>query len=427
MENKLSFIQETYKSIFIIFLISMYGIARENSMVMLLVAILLLFIELRTNKNNVFYWSFFLIPNIRFLDTTSVKFLVNFLMVIPIVKYTICYDFFRKRFLGILFGLALFLFEVLHIVYFETYDTLFPTIAWGLSFSLCIMASTDKSIAINKGDIYDSLSVGIIFSSLLYLIAEPKSVFTNYYNFTERFIAYADDPNYFSLYILYCLSTWILIDKKKYRFGTFAIVAFIGFLTSSKMEFILSSLIFIYIAIDFFRKNNVKGIIKKLPLILFVLIIFVSYKIETILDYCAHILTRMGGVGASIDTITTGRFHLQMYYLNDFVESFSDYILGFGFTYFRFLGEPSVRGAHNTYIDILVAWGIIGSIFFFMIIYLWVLKSKRVYIQNKHLKSSAYFPIIIFCLVLCSLSCFSANMFPFMLMAVFPFLNKNRN
>ena len=97
MENKLSFIQETYKSIFIIFLISMYGIARENSMVMLLVAILLLFIELRTNKNNVFYWSFFLIPNIRFLDTTSVKFLVNFLMVIPIVKYTICYDFFRHR------------------------------------------------------------------------------------------------------------------------------------------------------------------------------------------------------------------------------------------------------------------------------------------------------------------------------------------
>lgn len=427
MENKLSFIQETYKSIFIIFLISMYGIARENIMVMFLVAVLLLFIELRTNKNNIFYWSFFLIPNIRFLDTTSVKFLVNFLMVIPIVKYMICYDFFRKRFLGIIFGLALFLLEVLHIVYFETYDILFPTIAWGLSFSLCIMASTDKSITINKGDIYDSLSVGIIFSSLIYLIAEPKSVFTNFYNFTERFIAYADDPNYFSLYILYCLSTWILIDKKKYRFGTFAIVAFIGFLTSSKMEFILSSLIFIYIAIDFFRKNNVKNIIKKLPLILFALTVFVSYKMETILDYCEHILTRMGGVGASIDTITTGRFHLQMYYLNDFVESFSDYILGFGFTYFRFLGEPSVRGAHNTYIDILAAWGIIGSIFFFMIIYFWVHKSKYVYIQNRHLKSSAYFPTTIFCLVLCSLSCFSANMFPFMLMAVFPFLNKDRN
>lgn len=425
--DKPNFIQESYKNIIILFVISAYGITKESSIVILMVATLLLFAIVKTDKNNIFYWSFFLIPNIRFLDITGVKFLVNFLMVMPIIKYFFCYDMLKKRSVAILMGLGLFLFETIHIIYFETYNIFFPLVSWALSFSLCIMATTDKNVLINKGDIYDSLSTGIIFSSLLYLLAEPKAVFLNFFDFKDRFIAYADDPNYFSLYILYCLSTWILIDKKKYRFGTFVLVAFIGFLTSSKMEFILSSLIFVYIAFNFFRKNNIKKIIKKLPLIVLALTIFVSYKLETILDYCEHIIARMGGVGASIDTITTGRFHLQIYYLNDFVESFPNYIFGSGFNYFRFLGEPSVRGAHNTYIDILAAWGIVGSIFFFMIIYLWLLKSKCVYTQNRYLKSTSYFPIIIFCLVLCSLSCFSANMFPFMLMAVFPFLNKDRN
>lgn len=426
MEKRLGFLEESYKYIVIIFLISVYGIAKESSSVMLMVTVFLLAMVLRTSRNNIFYWSFFLIPNIRFLDVTGVKFLVNFLMVLPIIKYFFCYDMLKKRSVAILMGLGLFLFEMIHVLYFETYNIFFPLVSWALSFSLCIMATTDKSVLINKGDIYDSLSMGIIFSSLLYLFAEPKALVLNFYDFKERFVAYADDPNYFSVYILTCLSIWIFTSRSKYRYISFFLIAFIGFLTSSKMEFILSSFVFIHISIRFFDKNSAKKIIKKLPLILATMMIVVFYKIEAILNYYDHIIARMGGTGASIDTITTGRFHLQLYYLNDFLDSFSAYILGSGFNYFRFLGEPSIRGAHNTYIDILAAWGIAGGIYFVCLLTLWVNISKNIYKTNiLKTEKNAYFPLVIFSISLLSLSCFSANMFPFLILANFPFLRKS--
>lgn len=425
MNDKDSFIQESYKYILIAFLVSIYGIAKESASIMFLTAIFLLFVVLKTSKKNIFYWSFFFIPNIRLLDVTEVTFIVNFLMVTPIVKYIFCYDFLKKRSLGILMGLGLFLFECIHIIYFETFNIFFPTIAWALAFALCIMASTDKNILLNKGDIYDALSVGIIFSSLIYLLAEPKAVFLNFYDFKERFIAYADDPNYFSLYILYCLSTWLMIEKNKCRYITFMGIGFIGFLTSSKMEFLLSSLIFTYIAISFFWKNNIKKVLYKLPILLCIISGFIISKIDVIIKYYENIISRMGGTGASLDTLTTGRFHLQLYYLNDFIESFSSYILGSGFTYFKFLGEPSVRGAHNTFIDILAAWGIVGGVFFIIVLYCWIIKSKTNYLATNQAKYICYLPITIFVMSLCALSCFSANMFPFLILANFPFLKSN--
>lgn len=360
-----------------------------------------------------FCWSFFLIPNIRLFDNLEVTILVNVLMVVPLFFY-LGTKIIKKegKIMGFPIFAAFFLYsmEKLHLMSSSMSDA--PLISWVFAFLLCCYMTLDNETNIKKNDVLYGLAVGIIFSAAVYLISNAsytENLLENVFD-GARFAAYGDDPNYYSLYICLSLSSIVIKDKiRKLDYIIMCLLICIGFLTASKMCLVLMIVNIVYLILT--TNDNVNKFTRNAVIFVAICIISFIYK-EYIAMFFDNLFNRAGGNKMTLDSLTTGRYSIIVEYVKLLLEDFKTLMFGKGFQYHMFINTVSGKGAHNTYLDFILAWGFVGTLLFFSIMKLWVDKCNKKRCVYKYSRVSK-FPLLILLINCLDLSCFSANMFFF--------------
>ena len=223
-----------------------------------------------------------------------------------------------------------------------------------------------------------------------------------------RFVGLTRDANYFATYSLI-----IIFASKKLIVRLVCIV--LGLFSTSKMFLLLLLLglvlTFMYkliAAIKLNKRFNFEKI--KIPMLICIICLILSI----VSGLLAMIVDKYIYRFLEYD-LTTGRAEIQAEYFTQFISNPISFIFGRGLSYRWYYDVPfSIETniiAHNTYLDILLSYGILGIGIFIYIVY----KIVKAY-KSENSKASVL--LFIFALLLFALSFLSADLFVFLLFIV---------
>ena len=375
---------------------------------------IVIFLMIKSKNEELFYLSLFLVPNIRIMDNIGVTFAVNILMSLPAIIYL-----FRKRIkietkVG-LFVIFLFCIELLHIIALFNYNNLLPAVScfMGMLFCLSLLCDKDKVINVKKAWVY--FVGGIFFSTFAYFachIDYAINIVNNVMS-NRRFSAFAGEPNYFALYICLALSVVFLFEKLSiWHFVVVFGLIFIGLTTSSKMCFILmAAIVTLGIVYNLVFSFNPKRAMMNFFLFVVLLAIAFVFRNELVL-FVNKFMSRSGIIGNSIDidALTSNRSTIINNYLNELKTNPIALWLGYGLQYYNHFDNIGNPAAHNTFFDILLAWGVGGTILFIVII-CYAINAYKITSSNKRLRFFNFFPLLILLVNFMDLSCLNSTMF----------------
>ena len=408
--SKTSFLKKNI--IFVIIAAILCILAKESSKPLLISAIVVIVLAMTISSfDNKFCWSIFLVPNIRLFDALESTFIVNILFVVPLIFYLFRLRDFNKVFPVVGAGI-LFIIEYIHKIIFVS--PIINLAGWVLAFIWCCYALLDEKCNINKSDVTYALATGVIFSGVVFLLNNPEfaSDLVNNVLVGHRLEAYASDPNAYSTYLCIALSAIVIKSELKLTDYVFiAILIVLGFLTTSKMCLLLIAVNLLFLIIG--TTTHVNKLLRNT--LIFIVLCFFAYIFRDLIGmFIDNFFKRAGGSNWNMNTLTSGRFNIQKEYIEALQTNIPLLLFGNGFIYFRTFITPSFRQAHNTYLDILLSWGIVGTIIFLLVIAVWIeLYKKKNAVRSYTLKSK--FPTMILLLCFSSLSLFSAGMFFFMI------------
>ena len=399
------------KNIFFMSITGLFSVIGANNTNLLIVAVVTIIAGMVfSSYEHRFCWSLFLVPNIRLFDGLGFTYMVNILFIIPLFIYILDPKK-RKSGIVLVYAFTLFTVEVFHKVFYS--NSMIELYGWVLAFIWCVYATLDNTMDINKDDATYALMSGVIFSGTVFLINHPDMTSDLIQKVVagHRFEAYASDPNAYATYL--CLALSALIIKKKFKSIdlVFMIVLFaFGMLTTSKMCMILLAVSMTYFILKML--SNYNNYIKSFVILALIFILGYYFK-DTLVQLLENVIDRAGGTGdVSLDSLTSNRYKIQMNYLNILFNDPMTLIFGKGFSYHKHLPAITSQQAHNTYLDIILSWGIVGTVVFLLTLYAWVKKYKQK-IHDVNFSFSSKLPVFILMLSFFSLSFFSAGMFFF--------------
>lgn len=367
-----------------------------------------------TDEQN-FYFGCFLMPMLGIFDITGVTYLPNILVAVPLVMYILRGKFRFKTF-PVIATAVLFIVELIHMAVLNNLSNLLQNVSTFLSMFYCLSILLDDQVDLKLKNICHSLSAGIFASSVIFMLSTGMfnaDIVDNVIG-GQRFAAYTRDPNYFSLYI--CLAVAMLFTLKKHRALDYiflvALTAF-GLLTASRMCFIL--LVFIAVVGILYnslkinnraRSNFAVGTVAVLGVSIFIFRDSVYTLFQNLLD--------RSGISSGISNIdmtqlTAGRTDIVADYLNILSSNITCLTVGYGLQYHKYLTAFHGAGAHNTYLDIVLAWGILGAAIMLIVVFVWVTEYRKIIPREKDFIS--WLPFVVLLLNLFDLSCLSATMF----------------
>lgn len=423
--NKGVFLQCKWIEILVFAILVVLG-NRITTSLHILAAVFVAICILKSDVEDAFCWSILLIPNIRVFDNLGYTFIVNLLLALPLIVYFIRRGL-NRIYLPVFGAIALFVVELLHGFALDNLNSAVNLIGWTLNFILCITITMDHSVKIKKENVFGALTTGVILSATMYLISVGTSMFEIISSMSSniRLEAYANDPNYYSTYICLAMAYVLYINGKDViRIVAMLLLTGIGLLTASKMCLLI--MLFEY-AVFFLQllKPDIKG--RKNRRFILGLFLIGGVAVFLLRDYVGMIIEnffRRLGIAASgvidVNKVTTGRLGIVSEYIEILFNNFKCLLFGYGFNYHQFLGQSSGHGAHNTYLDIILSWGILGVIIFSIVIYCWLYSYCKVRAIRK-IQMIAMLPMFVLLLNFFSLSCLSANVFPFLItVAIIP-------
>ncbi len=287
---------------------------------------------------------------------------------------------------------------------------------WISLFFLVITATMKKWIDVNKILIYSF--AGFFFAAGLCLInvlrqwGSISSVPTAY-----RFIGMLRDANYYALFgvvISFAILNYINALKGKILFVVTMIVTLFSI---SKMSILLYTIgIFLYCLSPFLEKKarlKKRTVVCVLLSIAAIVLLFDWFQNTSIYGMLADKFTfRLDN-----NSLTTGRDHLQSFYIDKFFSDPSTMIFGKSLNYNIYYNATySVYEnmvAHNTYIDMLLSFGLVGTVFYMIVL----IKTIELYKYNFNsiIKLNRYILPFLFMLSLLALSYLKADGFSVMI------------
>lgn len=410
--------------LFLILVISLLAYVSGMS-TFLFLPFFLLTIRILTQKTEAnIYLSLFLIPNIRMFDNLKISFLVNSLLFLVFLKYCLL----EKKGINtmVLVNLAiLFFLEFSHIFSTGNISEYIPLVSWLSSWGIAFSIIFDKELKIKKEYFYWYLATGVLFSTLFG--AAIGNGFINLISLNPyfRFAGMAGDPNFFATYILLIIfSTQTMLErdyesKNKYIFS-FLFFSMLGFLTLSKMFLLIYSTMIginfiLFIGSNLKRKNKKQRRFFTILSGTFLIVgfIFKDFLFQIFNNFATR-FSDSSVSGTALNQLTTGRSSLVAFYLAELGKDAKLYLFGDGLSYETTFSTLAV---HNTYMDVILSWGVVGIIALLAIGGYAIYYCFNNYIWSKEVYS--YFPLIVFAVTLFSLSFLSADMFPLVLMFVF--------
>lgn len=209
--------------------------------------------------------------------------------------------------------------------------------------------------------------------------------------YSNRFSGLNGDPNYYSVNMLLGLALilYLLIKKEmKINKGVFLIILLIFFGAQTNSKTFLLTLVGIFaltIYALFKNKRYFFGF-----LFMFVIIIFAFLTISGKIPIFNTVFNRLKS-DTSISDLTTKRSDIAISYFNFFNSNPIVYFFGNGFN----SGLINNKVPHNTYIDFIYNFGILGSILFLYV----VLFNTRFYKKEKNISNYIPLAIILICYI----------------------------
>jgi len=226
-----------------------------------------------------------------------------------------------------------------------------------------------------------------------------------------RFSGLQLDPNYYSIGILLVLYALILLFIKKnvsriLLLPLMVSITYFGFLTYSRL-FVLVFILMLTVPIYYIFTKQKQFIVS----IFIIGLLFISvYYLMSESTYFFEIIERF-----NVEDISNNRFRIW----NDYFYFLSQNIgaLTFG----RGIGAPYYgrSATHNTYLELVYYLGLLGSLLYVLFIVL-ILSSKRSFTRITYLN---YFILILFLIMIGTLSLFKANELMFYIMIIWIVIN----
>ena len=409
-----SFLQKEGLSIILIFFFATLGNRYGSSLILKGVVLLIAFCILTSNVEHAFCWAVLLVPNIRLLNGIGYSFIVNILMALPLVNYLFQ---FRKISKTSLIGfLSLLGMELVHDLVLCKLNNFTEILGWTLNILLCTVILTDPKVHVSKDDVFSAFSIGIIFSALSYILSTSSSI-SFIIRTSTRFVGFAGEPNYYALYICLAIACILSVSGTKgYKFTVLILLMGIGFLTASKMCILLMAVELLMIYAQAFNnakenRKNKRFLLVTLIGFLIVAVIFRKYLIIVLQTFIRRLGQNFKN-GLDLSTLTTKRTDIYLEYLKIIFSNLKCLFWGYGLRYNLYLGMSTGQVAHSTYFDVLLSWGVVGSIIFFVLVGVWVSSFKQARGITK-VGAIRLIPIIVLLINFLDLSCLSAGMFAF--------------
>lgn len=385
--------------------------------VLILAFIYAIYIILKNNSENNYKLLFLLLPNVRILDGIGFNYAVNIIYLLIGIKYIL-----ERRKCNLTTYIAvmlLFIWELIHSVFYLNVGTFLFTI-FNISFDLFIFLLLIEDNVIDFETDINYLSYGCFVSAFIYFLSN-KDTITRLVTSVYRFEAYGNDPNYYSVYILVAITGLLIClknkDKMYWKIIKIFILAFLGLLTSSKMYVLcFLGLSIAYVIMIFIQKERIS--FKALGRVILIAAILILLFHDYVSFFINKFLERFNETfyTTALGNFTTGRIDTLINYINILSKDWISLFFGRGAIYYQYYREHGfsyILAAHNTYFDILLSEGVIGVVFILLGYFIIVNKCLLPYKENRKLN---YLPIIVFLVVIFGLSCYTTDMFWYLLL-----------
>ena len=361
---------------------------------------------------------FFIHPNSALFDNIGFTYLFNFSVVIVVIKILL----FSKLKLpkkSLLLFIILLLFEIFScLISTFTNLSMFSLVSWTSSYLVLIIASyNQEKISFEK--IYRYFFVGFccafITGWMEPILKWGVNIPTGY-----RFTGLLRDPNYYSidaLFLIFSASTYATLCNKN-KFLYIIPLVFMGLCSVSKTFILLLFLgIFISIVLNI-KKINFKNLI--LGFIIILIVIMLAYKyglIDLIMDKYLY--------RSETTSLLTGRDKLWIFYISSLLKNPLILLFGKSLTYYSKILNPGIIDsfftnfvAHNTYLDFILSWGIIGTILYLIFLSTIFQNFKNYYSNFKNKEKNLNFILCttLFLAVIFVLSYLSADVFAILIL-----------
>lgn len=235
-----------------------------------------------------------------------------------------------------------------------------------------------------------------------------------------RYMGLFRDPNVYSLDALLIVFSSLCINKK---FSYITIITMLlGFLSISKMYILVLIVGLILYSFYNFKNINLKKIIAFLFLI--TVTIFLGIKTSLFDNIYAKYLLRIDS-----ESLSTGRTDILNYYFNRLINNPINLLFGSSMLKYRYVlvdysSARALYESHNTYLELILSWGILGSAFYLAFLRKIIISIKN--ILDSFQKDSIPL-IIVFLLSIFTLDYLSADIFIIMILYITlcSFLKKN--
>lgn len=417
MINYLIRIKIPFELILCSLLILLFGLTNQQFF-LLLVVLIGVGITATLPFSRCIVFAVFLLPNFEvFTQTTYVPFSLATLIFLAMFGRYLLTQFYVTNYYkpGLIFTLIIILFELLHLIYNPVMFSA-KTIRWLLLFLFVSLIIFDRKNYADFKSLRECLFLGLIVSTGYGLLNQyffpPEYV---HEKAISRFAGGAGDPNNFGLYCLILIYFFLPTVPKnsisKVSFFVLGVMLFCGALTVSRSFFIVSFMSLFLYFILYFRDAIGEVFIRILILIVILIICFAIFQLAgESFAFKFDILTRFSG--DNLSELTGARSDIVQEYLNLFFDLPLLFVLfgagingylGYYNHFFELKGLfPEVVGPHNTFIEILISFGVVGCLFFLGYI-LSAFKAEKTRVKNGQVFRIALLPLVVFLLYCFSL------------------------
>ena len=366
-------------------------------------------------KNKMLPLIFYLHCNSALYDDIGFKYLFNFAIVISVFKLMIIYkQKLNKK--NLFLYIIVLLWEILLILKSNDFTGWLSLVSWASSYILLIAYSTNKE-NVDFSDIYKYFATGF---AMAFLCGATHPINRYGINIPTKFryTGLLRDPNYYSMdaiFLIFSAPTYAKLNNKKPLI--YMLLFFALGITSISKTFIILVIIGVFLKI-ISKLDRLK--IKTKNIFLFI-IGFTILIIILIQNNILEVVKEKYLYRRDTTTLFTGRDYIQSYYLNELFSSPSNLLLGNSVTkYSKIMGIGQEAGreffieksAHNTYLDILLSWGVIGTGIYFFFIYSVLIAMEKTHNNNKRVYNKDFFITgILFAIGLLALSYLAIDVF----------------
>lgn len=340
--------------------------------------------------------------------------LFSILVFAVVIKYLLAIRFFNKSFI-LCFGLF-FLNVFLHFsINSSTMAFMFIKLLFNiiLLYEMCLLHKDD-----NVQIILTVFILSVIISSMVANYFPQKALLYNRISVDSTFVEFKyarfkglqNDPNYYNVsLVISLLGLCYLFIKKQIGISFFPlsiVCIYFGFLTYSKSFFLLLLIWFAVVVFYSFKKKRyaLGGALLGISAIA-VAFIF-SGKVQLI----NVLMNRFNDPSGA----TSGRTDIWLMFIKHFIDDPSVLLFGNGFESLIY----QTHAAHNTYIDLIYYFGILGTVLLFALILI-CFKQNRLYLKQ----TFAYIFLGFIMMIYFFLSGITLCEFPFILFLVFMFFD----